>query len=1354
MFFVVFVYYQIYTSAQDIASYTAQYSNDGISYTSIQTAFLQKQQNVYAVPTGNPIEANFATSVNARYLRLIVNSTHVANSYACILELLPIVCTTPALPTISCSNSNLLNSGTNATGSAPKTLNTFDNNWKVAYVKGAAGVNNTTVANRTFLPAWVAGNKAPGAWINSPYANSEWLTYTATSYDVNSNGPGDGSSLNTYFYKYRFNIADAYALAAFKLKIDFYVDNTVNNIYINGTGYAATLGLPAGSFLAGSQVSATLNNGWQLGANELLIQTSSAPGAAGFLIQNITGCLGVDFGDAPATYLTTKAANGPGHIVETNASGIVTLKLGAGIDVEADGVISANADSDDTTGTVDDENGINTVFPAIPQGPNPVVTNYTVSLSLSNTTGSPANLCGWIDWNVNGTFDSGEGVCTTVANGATNATLVWPLATFNGTAGTTPTYARFRITTDALTGSSPGGPASNGEVEDYLVNFPPVCVSKVVPPTGLGWAATASATGSGAAAQIIDASFATTGWVSTTPAAGSFVTLDYGTAINLTGFVYYPRPYAAAQDINAYTVAYSNNGTIFTTIQSGNLPQQSYNATDGTGRPAIVPFSGTFNARYLRLTVNSTYQGGAAGIAELLPIVCQPPSDPDITCANANLLNTGTNTTGAGQSATNIFDRGWEVATVSNNTAANYASISNAIFLPAIVIGNIVPTAWNNSPFSNAEWIGYTPTGLDAHYVAGGANDYFYRYKITITDPYQLSGFKLKMNFMADNEVENVYINGVGQAPQTGLPQSSNNYVYGGFQLANQAQTILRNNWHLGTNEIIVHIKSNPGFAGFLGQNITSCNGLDFGDLPTSYNVTRAQNGPGHIVETNTSSTVTLKMGANADAEADGIASLNSNTDDITGTADEDGVITPLITANYCTVLNYAVTVNVTNTTGTTANLVGWIDWNGNGTFEASEGVDTTISSGASAVNTSLIWPVANITVPDTTTSLYARFRLSSDPLTTGTPNGVASDGEVEDYVIPLTWIDYDFGNLSTLNWAPALAMMQNSNSAWLGIDPANKECATNTLDSADGFSITDALSGSGTSNIPWELAGSGSTYTCQVTVNGSGAPKPVYWAVWFDMNSNGLFTDSMDIFQTGNLVHGSPVSTTFPITVPFGNGATSGAIRVAAAAVDPSYTKAMNGVGTFSNGEVEDYYITYTTPLPLHLTSFNAEKSGKDGQLTWTTVQEQSTAHFDIEHSADGKTFSTIGKVNAAGNSNIPMSYSFIHRQPGNGSHYYRLKMVDQDGKYGYSDIRVLNFGNSSQVLLYPNPVTQEATVTGLEIGDEVCIVSIDGRIELKHKAKSSTEKISMHQLRSGLHFVQVIREGGVLTVIKITKE
>lgn len=477
-----FVYYPRTLVNEDIRNYTVQFSNDGTTFTDIQSGTMARQTVFETAATppvevrvGNPIEVNFVTAVSARYLRLVARSVEGGN-IAAIAELLPIVCGAQPVDDISCVNADLLNTGTNATGNGLGTLNRFDANWEVMFVpKAGATYTNTlpllsSVANPTYVPAIITGNKIPNTWANSPFGNAQWISYTQSSRDANVTAFADGASQNSYFFRYRFNLTDPYLLPAFKLRLNFLADNVTKNIYINGNGLAPQFGLPGGGFQLNNQTQTSLNQHWKLGENEIIVQLYSQPSLAGFLGQNITTCPGLDFGDAPATYNVSRTSFGAGHIVETDQSGNVILKLGSLIDSESDGVASTGT-SDNTSGQ-NDEDGV-TTFPGIPAGVNPAITNYTVNVAVANITGATANLCGWIDWDNNGVFDAGESVCTTVPNNATSAQLVWPTAVFNGQIGGS-TYARFRITTDAL--SSPNGAASNGEVEDYLITFGPLPV--------------------------------------------------------------------------------------------------------------------------------------------------------------------------------------------------------------------------------------------------------------------------------------------------------------------------------------------------------------------------------------------------------------------------------------------------------------------------------------------------------------------------------------------------------------------------------------------------------------------------------------------------------------------------------------------------------------------------------------------------------------------------------------------------------------------------------------------------------------------------------------------------------------
>ncbi|GAA4427248.1 hypothetical protein GCM10023169_26970 [Georgenia halophila] len=167
-----------------------------------------------------------------------------------------------------------------------------------------------------------------------------------------------------------------------------------------------------------------------------------------------------DFGDAPDTYSTTLADDGPRHTI------VPGLLLGSEIDFDADGQPGPDADADDSDRLADEDGVADEVVVTVGD-------ETTVTVSATNTTADDATLAGWIDLDGSGTFDAGELVTVAVPAGSGTADydLTFP-------AGTTSadTFARFRLFpgTVADADASPVGPAAAGEVEDYPVTAVPL----------------------------------------------------------------------------------------------------------------------------------------------------------------------------------------------------------------------------------------------------------------------------------------------------------------------------------------------------------------------------------------------------------------------------------------------------------------------------------------------------------------------------------------------------------------------------------------------------------------------------------------------------------------------------------------------------------------------------------------------------------------------------------------------------------------------------------------------------------------------------------------------------------------
>jgi hypothetical protein len=141
--------------------------------------------------------------------------------------------------------------------------------------------------------------------------------------------------------------------------------------------------------------------------------------------------------------------------------------------------------------------------------------------------------------------------------------------------------------------------------------------------------------------------------------------------------------------------------------------------------------------------------------------------------------------------------------------------------------------------------------------------------------------------------------------------------------------------------------------------------------------------------------------------------------------------------------------------------------------------------------------------------------------------------------------------------------------------------------------------------------------------------------------------------------------------------------------------TMSFKYASTDAAGQVDPAPSSYTInwtggALPVKLISFTAERyQESQSQLNWSTASEINNDHFDIERSPDGTQWEKIGEVKGNGNSNATIDYSFIDDNPLSGANYYRLKQVDADGKFEYSEIASLTLDVNSEtpkwISVYP---------------------------------------------------------------------
>jgi len=135
---------------------------------------------------------------------------------------------------------------------------------------------------------------------------------------------------------------------------------------------------------------------------------------------------------------------------------------------------------------------------------------------------------------------------------------------------------------------------------------------------------------------------------------------------------------------------------------------------------------------------------------------------------------------------------------------------------------------------------------------------------------------------------------------------------------------------------------------------------------------------------------------------------------------------------------------------------------------------------------------------------------------------------------------------------------------------------------------------------------------------------------------------------------------------------------------------------GTFSPFAVGDA----SAALPVDLVYFEAKAiDDQQALLNWATASEINNNYFDLERSYDAIHWEWVGNVTGNGTTNQLTDYSFRDKSIATSKNtaYYRLKQVDFDGAFEYSDIRVVRFDGRAEMLeiaAYPNPFNQEVTI------------------------------------------------------------
>ncbi len=209
-------------------------------------------------------------------------------------------------------------------------------------------------------------------------------------------------------------------------------------------------------------------------------------------------------------------------------------------------------------------------------------------------------------------------------------------------------------------------------------------------------------------------------------------------------------------------------------------------------------------------------------------------------------------------------------------------------------------------------------------------------------------------------------------------------------------------------------------------------------------------------------------------------------------------------------------------------------------------------------------------------------------------------------------------------------------------------------------------------------------------------------------------------------------------------------------------------GHSTGSSGAADRMYsfwfkaFTYQKPvelgLPVTLKSFGVKLENKKPLLSWVSSKEENLSAYVIERSTDGSEYKDVAMVFANGTTSLESRYSYQDNAlpTSKGILYYRLRMIDMDQKYRYSETRLVKMTEGDKTLaiqVYPNPAVNEIRITipaawqDKKVQYDIFNVNGQSMKRLSRTNASQTEVMEISSLLSGTYIVRASSDGETIT-------
>ncbi|MEZ4828777.1 MAG: T9SS type A sorting domain-containing protein [Bacteroidia bacterium] len=174
-------------------------------------------------------------------------------------------------------------------------------------------------------------------------------------------------------------------------------------------------------------------------------------------------------------------------------------------------------------------------------------------------------------------------------------------------------------------------------------------------------------------------------------------------------------------------------------------------------------------------------------------------------------------------------------------------------------------------------------------------------------------------------------------------------------------------------------------------------------------------------------------------------------------------------------------------------------------------------------------------------------------------------------------------------------------------------------------------------------------------------------------------------------------------------------------------------------------------TGLPVEWSYFNVEDHNSQVNLSWATLRETNTSHYEIERKFSGnEDFISVGSLSAAGNSDKTTEYQYTDYPPMAGTVQYRIRQVDNDGHFSFSEVKEINVNPT--ISIYPNPTSDMISIYTTDDTWSGQLLDLFGKVIME--IPSGQLQIDISTLPRGIYVVDLKNSANETITQKIVKQ